>query len=69
MVVSDNSIEFVSDVVLAWQEELRIDWRCIAPAKRTQSGLVEGFNGRLRYEFLNERLFANLNEARQIIED
>jgi putative transposase len=33
-----------------------------------QNGFVESFNGRLRDECLNEHLFANLNEARQIIE-
>jgi len=33
-----------------------------------QNGFVESFNGRLRDECLNEHLFNNLNEARQIIE-
>jgi putative transposase len=33
------------------------------------SGFVESFNGRLRDECLNEHLFTNVNEARQIIED
>jgi hypothetical protein len=33
-----------------------------------QNGFVETF-GRLRDECLNEHLFANLNEARQIIEE
>jgi putative transposase len=34
-----------------------------------QNGFVESFNGRLRDECLNERLFANLKEAREIIEE
>lgn len=34
-----------------------------------QHGFVESFNGRLRAECLNEHLFDNLNEARQIIEE
>jgi putative transposase len=34
-----------------------------------QNGFVESFNGRLRDECLNEHLFANLNEAREIIEE
>jgi len=34
-----------------------------------QHGSVESFNGRLRDECLSEHLFANLNEARQIIEE
>src|ERR1700680_2287061 len=40
-----------------------------APGEPTQNGFVESFNGRLRDECLNEHLFANLNEARQIIEE
>ncbi|EFI49944.1 Integrase catalytic region [Afipia sp. 1NLS2] len=69
MVVSDNGTEFTSNAVLAWQEELGIEWHYIAPGKPMQNGFVESFNGRLRDECLNEHLFANLNEARQIIED
>jgi putative transposase len=34
-----------------------------------QNGFVKSFNGRLRDECLNEHLFANLHEARQIIEE
>ena len=41
----------------------------IAPGKPMQNGFVESFNSRLRDECLNEHLFANLNEARQIIEE
>jgi putative transposase len=33
-----------------------------------QNGFVASFNGRLRDACLNENLFSNLNEARQIIE-
>jgi putative transposase len=33
-----------------------------------QNGFVESFNGKLRDECLNEHLFSNLNEAREIIE-
>ena len=34
-----------------------------------QNGFVESFNGKLRDECLNEHLFANLRQARQIIEE
>ena len=34
-----------------------------------QNGFIESFNGRLRDECLNEHLFPNLKEARQIIEE
>ena len=55
--------------ILAWQQERDIEWHYIAPGKPMQNGFVESFNGRLRDECLNEHLFTNLKEARQIIED
>jgi putative transposase len=39
-----------------------------APGKPMQNGFVESFDGRLRDECLNEHLFTNLDDARQIIE-
>jgi putative transposase len=68
MIVSDNGTEFTSNAILAWQQEHDVEWHYIAPGKPMQNGFVESFNGRLRDECLNEHLFANLNEARQIIE-
>src|ERR1700712_4630772 len=69
MIVSDNGTEFTSNAILAWQEENEIEWHYIAPGKPMQNGFVESFNGRLRDECLNEHLFANLNQARQLIEE
>lgn len=69
MVVSDNGTELLSRGILAWQEEGGVEWRYIAPGKPTQNGFIESFNGRLRDECLNEHLFANLPEARRIIEE
>ena len=68
MIVSDNGTEFTSNAILAWQQERDVEWHYIAPGKPMQNGFVESFNGRLRDECLNEHLFANLKEARQIIE-
>ncbi len=68
MIVSDNGTEFTSNAILAWQEDRDIEWHYIAPGKPMQNGFVESFNGRLRDECLNEHLFTNLDEARQIIE-
>jgi putative transposase len=68
MIVSDNGTEFTSNAILTWQQERDIEWHYIAPGKPMQNGFVESFNGRLRDECLNEHLFTNLNEARQIIE-
>ena len=68
MIVSDNGTEFKSNAILAWQEERSIEWHYIAPRKPVQNGSVQGFHGKLRDECLNETLFANLIEVREIIE-
>src|SRR5215471_6158125 len=64
MIVSDNGTEFTSNVILAWQEELGIEWHYIAPGKPMQNGFCESFNGRMRDELLNEALFFGLAHAR-----
>ena len=69
MIVSDNGTELTSNAILAWQQDRGVEWHYIAPGKPMQNGFVESFNGRLRDECLNEHLFANLNEARRIIEE
>jgi putative transposase len=69
MVVSDNGTELTSNAILAWQQERHVEWHYIAPGKPMQNGFVESFNGRLRDECLNEHLFANLAQARRIIEE
>ena len=69
MIVSDNGTELTSNAILAWQQQRGVEWHYIAPGKPMQNGFVESFNGRLRDECLNEHLFANLNQARGIIEE
>jgi len=69
MIVSDNGSELTSNAILAWQQQRGIEWHYIAPGKPMQNGFIESFNGRLRDECLNEHLFGNLTEARQLIED
>ena len=39
------------------------------PGHPTQNGYIESFNGKLRDECLNQNLFKNLYEAKEIIED
>lgn len=67
MIVSDNGTEMTSHAILKWVNGDRIEWHCISPGKPTQNAFVESFNGRLREECLNERLFDRLREARSII--
>lgn len=67
-IVSDNGTELTSHAILKWCQDNQVEWHYIAPGKPMQNGFVESFNGKLRDECLNENLFSNLPEARQIIE-
>ena len=68
MIVSDNGTEMTSRAMLEWTNRTGVDWHYIAPGKAQQNGFVESFNGKLRDECLNEEIFANLAEARAVIE-
>ena len=67
MVVSDNGTEFTSNAILGWAVDHQVDWHYIAPGKPMQNGFVESFNGRMRDELLNETLFIDLDQTRQLI--
>ena len=54
------------DAVLRWSKEHQVECHYIAPGKPKQNGYIEPFNGRKRDKFLNESLFLDLNQARQI---
>jgi putative transposase len=67
MIVSDNGTEFTSNAILSWAKDHRVEWHYIAPGKPMQNGYIESFNGRMRDELLNESLFIDLDQARQLI--
>ena len=67
MIVSDNGTEFTSNAILGWAKDHRVEWHYIAPGKPMQNGYIESFNGRMRDELLNESLFIELDQARQLI--
>jgi len=67
VIVSDNGTELTSVAVLRWALD-RVEWHYIQPGKPVQNAFIESFNGRLRDECLNEHVFVNLAEAREIIE-
>ena len=64
MIVSDNGTELTSTAILCFADDHKIAWHYIAPGKPVQNAFVESFNGRLRDELLNERLFRSLSHAR-----
>jgi transposase InsO family protein len=67
MIASDNGTEFTSNAILSWAKDHRVEWHYIAPRKPMQNGCIESFNGRMRDELLNESLFIDLDQARQLI--
>ena len=67
MIVSDNGTEFTSNAILGWAKDHGVDWHYIAPGRPMQNGYIESFNGRMRDELLNESLFVDLDQARQLI--
>lgn len=64
----DNGSEFVSRDFDAWAYSRGIKLHFIEPGKPVQNCFIESFNGRLRDECLNEHVFADLDEAEQVIE-
>jgi len=67
MIVSDNGNEFTSNPILSWAKDQVVEWHYIAPGRPMQNGYIESFNGRMRDELLNESLFIDLDQARQLI--
>ena len=57
-----------SRAMLEWTNRTGGDWHYIAPGKPQQNGCVESFNGKLRDELLNGKLFLSLAEARWVID-
>ena len=48
---------------------MQIGWHYIAPGKPQHNGFSGSFNGRLRDELLDEKLFCFLGHARAVLED
>jgi len=61
---SDNGPEFIEKALKKWLTQNGTDTIHIEPGKPLQSGFIEGFNSKLRDEFLNMEVFYTLAEAR-----
>jgi putative transposase len=64
----DNGPEFISKALDSWAFENGISLHFIRPAKPTENGHIESFNGRLRDECLNVNWFVDLGDAKEKIE-
>ena len=67
MIVSVIGIKLTSNAVLASSGDAGIEWHNTAPGKQAQNWFVEGLNGRLRDELLNETRFFTVRQARSIL--
>ena len=63
-----NGPKFVSKALDAWAFEHGSRYTSFGPAKSTENGHVERFNGRLRDECLNQDWFLDLADAKKKIE-
>jgi putative transposase len=65
---SDNGPEFVSQAILDWLAQARVETALIDPGKPWQNGDNESFNGKFRDECLSVEWFRSRAEARVLIE-
>lgn len=59
----DNGGEFTGHALADWLATRGIELRAVAPASPWQNGYVESFHGKLRDEFLNLSVFADVADA------
>lgn len=64
MIVSDNGSEFTSNAILAWADQVHVEWTTSAPGRPMQNTFIDSFKDRMRDEPLNETLFTSLAQTR-----
>ena len=67
LMVCEKGMVCISSAMLSWCEVREVVWRYVARGERLRYGYIKSFNGRMRDELLNESLFLDLDQARQII--
>jgi len=65
---SDNSPEFIAEAVRDWIKAVEAKTAYIESGQPWENGYCESFNGRMRDELLNDKIFCSLREAQIIIE-
>jgi putative transposase len=59
----DNGPENISGLIQAWADRMGIRLDCIQPGKPQQNAYVERFNRTVRYEWLSQYYWGNLDEV------
>jgi len=65
----DNGPEFAGLVLDRWAYNNQVKLDFIRPGKPVENAFIESFNGKFRYECLNQHYFKNLMEAKKTISD
>ena len=65
---SDNGPEFIAYAIQDWLKKRQCQTLYITPGSPWENPFIESFNGHVRAELLDRVLFANGQEARQIID-
>lgn len=60
----DNGPEYISGTLMAWAKDRRIDIEYIQPGKPQQNAYIERYNRTVRYDWLSQYLFDELDEVR-----
>lgn len=68
-IVCDNGSEYISKAMDQWAYRNGVELKFIQPGKPMQNGFIESFNGKFRFECLNQNWFEDLEQARRIIEE
>lgn len=63
---SDNGPEFIAKAIQSFLARTNVQTLYIEPGAPWQNGFAESFNSRFRAELLNQEMFADLAEARQV---
>jgi putative transposase len=64
----DHGPEFEGQVLDMWAYDATVQPSFIRPGKPNENAYIESFNGKFRYECLNEHWFLTTADARRIIE-
>ena len=65
VITVDNGSEFISKKMDAWAYKNKVKLDFIRPGKPIENAFIESFNGRLRDECLNARVFHSIEDAKE----
>jgi len=63
---SDNEPEFIAKAIRTWLEKVGVGTLYVEPGAPWENGYAESFHARVRDQFLNAEVLANLREAKAL---